>query len=140
MSEGKTTLALLRSDASASAGRAQRSALTQRQGPVPSSPWGEVQGGAGRMLKDTCLLSATEDKRSRTMVCQLGLVCYGSMELPAVSPVPATRLRAIPYPPAPLSLSSPQRGEKKAAPLLSATREALSRISVLFFFLIMRQR
>lgn len=30
------------------------------------------------------------------MVCQLSPVCYGSMELPALSPVPATRLRAIP--------------------------------------------
>lgn len=61
-------------------------------------------------------LACWKDKRSRAIVCQLSLVCCGSMELPALSSVPATMLRATPYPPAPLSLSSPQPGEKKAAP------------------------
>lgn len=42
------------------------------------------------------------------MVCQLSLECCGSVELPALSPVPAMMLRATPCPPAPLSLSSPQ--------------------------------
>lgn len=47
---------------------------------------------------------------------------------------PCHQAEGHPSTPAPLSPSSPQCGEKKAAPLLSSTREALSRISVLFFF------
>lgn len=62
MSGGKTTLALLCSDASAPPGRAQHTATTQCQGPVPwGAPGGAVQGGAGNIFKDMCLLSATEE-------------------------------------------------------------------------------
>lgn len=59
VSGGKTALALLCSDVSAPPGRAQLSALTQRQG--PSGPRGALQGGAGKVLMDTCLLSSTEE-------------------------------------------------------------------------------
>lgn len=74
------------------------------------------------------------------MVCQLSRVCYGSMELPAVSP--AMMLRATPHPPALLSLSSPQRGEKKAAPPQTVLYQGglIKDFCPFFFFLIMRQR
>lgn len=69
------------------------------------------------------------------MVCELSPVRYGSTELPAVSPVLATMLRATPCPPALLSLSSPQCGEMKTAPPKTVLYQGgLIKDFCLFFF------
>lgn len=58
---GKTAPALLCRDASAPPGWAQHSALIQHQDLCPAAPTGALQGDAGKILKDTSLLSATEE-------------------------------------------------------------------------------
>lgn len=77
--------------------------LSPHPAPGTQRPQGSTEGGAGKILhvcsgQQKSTLAFWKDKSSRGTVCQLSRVCYSSMELPAVSPVPAMMLRATPDP------------------------------------------